>query len=500
MTLLKKNIAANFVGNIWQALMNLAFIPLYIKFMGIESYGLIGFYVALQAVVVVLDMGLSVTLTREMARLSMHKGMNQKMRDLLRTLECIYFCVAIFICIVFMIFSQVFANNWINPGQLPPQTIENAVRLMGLAIAIQWPASLYTGGLIGLQSQVLLNGVTIGASTFRGAGAVLVLWLISPSILAFLYWQIIINILNTTGLAYFLWNRLPRTKKTASFKKHLLGEIWQFAAGVSGVSILATILTQLDKIILSKMLPLDVFGYYILASAVAMSLYSLIRPISSAVYPRLTQLVSLDDRKELGYLYHKSCQLISVFILPITVIIAFFSYELLVLWTQDPVTSEKSYILLRILICGTALNGLMAIPYALQLANGWTKLALYSNVVSIILIIPLIIFVTKQYDALGGASVWVLLNAGYVFISIHFMHKRFLKKEKLKWYFNDVFIPLLTAISVAGIGRFFICDQLSQLNTTFLLIIISVFTLGCTVFVTPTTRNWMFNKLNIRFP
>jgi hypothetical protein len=38
MSIIKKNIAANFAGNIWQTLMGLAFIPLYIKFMGVESY------------------------------------------------------------------------------------------------------------------------------------------------------------------------------------------------------------------------------------------------------------------------------------------------------------------------------------------------------------------------------------------------------------------------------------------------------------------------------
>jgi len=38
----EKNIVANFVGSIWQFLMALIFIPLYIKFMGIEFWGLIG--------------------------------------------------------------------------------------------------------------------------------------------------------------------------------------------------------------------------------------------------------------------------------------------------------------------------------------------------------------------------------------------------------------------------------------------------------------------------
>ena len=50
---LKKNIAANFAGSVWQALMGLIFIPIYIKFMGIEAWGLIGFFATLQGMPIV---------------------------------------------------------------------------------------------------------------------------------------------------------------------------------------------------------------------------------------------------------------------------------------------------------------------------------------------------------------------------------------------------------------------------------------------------------------
>ena len=47
--------------------MSLAFVPLYIKFMGIESYGLVGIFASLLALFGLLDMGLSTTLNRELA-------------------------------------------------------------------------------------------------------------------------------------------------------------------------------------------------------------------------------------------------------------------------------------------------------------------------------------------------------------------------------------------------------------------------------------------------
>ena len=66
--MLKRNLIANYLGQGWAALMGLAFIPLYIKYLGIEAYGLIGLFALLQAWLSLLDMGMTPTLGREMAR------------------------------------------------------------------------------------------------------------------------------------------------------------------------------------------------------------------------------------------------------------------------------------------------------------------------------------------------------------------------------------------------------------------------------------------------
>ena len=65
---IKVNIAAHYLGQGWTALMQLAFIPFYIKYLGMEAYGLIGFFAMLQAGLALLDMGMTPTLNREMAR------------------------------------------------------------------------------------------------------------------------------------------------------------------------------------------------------------------------------------------------------------------------------------------------------------------------------------------------------------------------------------------------------------------------------------------------
>jgi len=476
--------------------MGLIFIPLYIKLIGVESYGLIGIFATLQAMCVILDMGINVTLNREMARLSVLPGREQEMRNLVRSLEIIYWCVAIFIGIVIMAISPFIAHHWIKAGQLSAPTIELAIRIMGFAMAFQWPVSLYSGGLMGLQRQVLLNVINIGVNTIRWAGAALILWLISPTIQAFFAWQIISSIINVCLLAFFLWQRLPYTEKKVSFQKQLLAGIWRFAIGINGISILAIILAQLDKIILSKMLTLEMFGYYTLAGVVSISLYGFTRPVFTAIYPSFTQLVSLADHDRLKQLYHKSCQFISVLILPMAVVIAMFSYEIMLIWTQNPVTAAKTYLLVSILICGTAFNGLISIPYALQLAHGWTKLSLYVLSISAILFVPTIIYMTNHYGVIGGASAWTIFNSSYFFIAIPLAHRRLVPHENRRWYWQVVCIPLMASLSIAGLGRLLIGGQTSQFMMMLCLITVSISTLGITAIVTPATRVWLFGKLS----
>ncbi len=475
--------------------MSLAFIPLYIHFMGIEAYGLVGVFVTLQAMTAVLDMGLGSTLNREMARLSIRVGAEQEMRDLLRTLETLFWPVALAIASVLVLLAPLLANDWlrIEPQALP--TTVTALMLMGVAIALQWPFGLYAGGLLGLQRQVLLNGITVALATLRGAGAVLVLWLVSPTVIAFFAWQVVISLLQTGFAAMFLWRSLPASRQRSRFRFDRLQSIWRFAAGMSGITILSVILMQLDKIILSRVLSLEMFGYYTLASVVAMSLSRLSTPLFSALYPRFTQLVAEGNEQVLARLYHRSSQLMSVIILPPAIIIALFAREILAIWTQSASTVEHSWLILSLLIIGTALNGLMILPYALQLAYGWTRLTFFFNLVAVVLLVPLIYLMTSAYGAVGAASVWVMLNSSYVMINIQLMHRRLLSGEMLRWYGKDVGIPLLATLATAATGRWLLPVGMTPVGNFFWVAVTALLTLVAAILTAPQIRRTVFKRI-----
>ena len=187
----RKNIFANVFARIWGFVSVYLFAPLYLKFLGIEAYGLIGFYFALMGVLVFADMGFTATLNREMARLSVQKDNTGKMREVLRTYEILYFVISIFLSILIWFSAPVIAEDWLNSSAFPLHEVTNVIQIMGIAIAFQLPAGLYIGGLMGLQLQVKANAIQIVWGMLRGVGAILVLLFISPTIYAFILWQMI---------------------------------------------------------------------------------------------------------------------------------------------------------------------------------------------------------------------------------------------------------------------------------------------------------------------
>ena len=64
------------------------------------------------------------------------------------------------------------------------------------------------------------------------------------------------------------------------------------------------------------------------------------------------------------------------------------------------------------------------------------------NIVAVSFIVPAVLWAVPRFGAIGAAWAWLALNAGYVLIGIHFMHRRLLPGEKWRWYRDAVFKPL----------------------------------------------------------
>jgi len=492
LSVLKRNVLANFLGNGWTTLMSFILIPVYIGFMGVEAYGLVGLFIMLQGLAVVFDLGIGMTLNRELARLSAAPGNEQRMRDVLRSLEVLFWPIGGLLGVVVIALAPIIADHWLHNEATSAETVRLAISIMGVNLTALFLTRFYASGLAGLEHQVLVNILGVIAATFRSVGVALVLWLISPTVLAFFLWQGLIATLHLLLLVFWLWRSLPSAARRATFSVDILRSVARFAVGMTVISVTAAILFQSDRIILSGMLSLEAFGYYTLAGVVGYSLFRATWPVYSAVYPRFCKLVELKESGELQSLYHFACQLISVLVLPVAIFLVLFSREILDLWVRDADVVDNTYLLVGLLAAGAGLNALMHVPHALQLAHGWTSLTQYSNIVAIVLIVPGMVVLADLYAGTGAAVAVVVLNLGYVLIVIHLMHRRLLPDEKYRWYLEDVGAPLAAALLVCVAGRLVFIASDSTLVTALCLIGIWLTAFAMSVLAARRVGRWIF--------
>jgi O-antigen/teichoic acid export membrane protein len=477
---------------------SLAIVPVYVAFLGIEGYGLIGVYLTLYGVMALLDLGLGTTLNRELARLSMQPDSTTEMRELLRTLEILYWSIGILAGLAIALLGPVLAPLWITTDQLPPNTPASALQLMGFAIACQWPLALYQAGLLGLQRQVLLNVISAAATTVRSLGAVLVLWQVAATVEAFLAWQIFASLAETLVTGAAIWRAMP-SGAFAKFRLDLALRLWRFAAGVSAITALSVILTQLDKIILSGVLSLTAFGYYVLAGRLAGGLFYLVGPVIAAFFPRFSQLTAANNENELRRVYHQACQVLSVLVFPPALMLILFPYEILRLWTQSPVIAGNTWLVLCLLAAGTVLNALASPPHVLQLASGWTRLSLANAFITTVLCAPLIYLLAVRYGGVGAAVVWVIVNVGNVCVNAVFTHRRLLRGELWPWLRVDVGPALLGAAAVVGLARWLLPEMPWNWTGALVLGLVLALALVATAAATPDIRQFVARFLAGRF-
>lgn len=422
--------------------MSFAFIPYYIQLLGIESYGLIAIYAVVSSWMTFLDIGLTPTLGREMAKFKGGTGDSLTLKDLLRSIEIIATIISIGIIIVIVSMSHWIATSWVKADSLSIVEVKRAIMIMGFLASLRFAEALYRSSLSGLQEQVYLNVIVSIAATLKGIGTIGVLLWISTSIEAFFLWQAILTLLTVIVLRVGLYSNLPRHTRPPRFSFQSLTNVRGFAGGMFVISVGSFTAAHLDKLLLSKWLDLSTFGYYSMAALVAGTLVYFANPVLTAYYPRLCELTANRNDLNLRTTYHRSVQIITVIAGSVAALMICNSTVVLDMWTRDPVITSNISTYFQILLVASLFNCVYIIPHHMQLAAGWTRLSVILNFSLTIAIVPAYYYATRAFGAVGAAWVNLLLFTAIFFVGSISMHSRLLKGAFTRLIFKDILTPL----------------------------------------------------------
>ena len=454
MSRVRANLAANLAGQGWTVFLALVCTPFYLRLLGVEAYGLIAFYLVVQSIVQLLDLGLAATVNREVARWSALRD-SASIAPFIVTLERWYWALGALLGVALFFALPAVADWWLRPQDLAADELLWSGRAFACLALLQWPGVFYQNAMAGLQRQVAMNAIQMPFAALSSIGGVIFIWLGPRSVAWLVCWQAAVLALQLLVLRGYFWRHVG-FKRSGGASFGMVGKHWRFSLGMSGITIAGLVATHLDKVILSRILPLQEFGYYSLAVTVARSLYVLITPVFNTYFPRLSGLVASGDPESLRMSYRTATQAMAVLIVPPAALFALFPAEIIGLWLQDPALAAATAPIAALLVVGTCLNGLMNVPYALQLATGRTGIGLAISLGLVVILVPAIIYAASHYGATGGAAMWAVTNGIYLLVGMPITHHYLMRGASTDWLLKGVVPAFLAAIAVVGATRWLV--------------------------------------------
>jgi O-antigen/teichoic acid export membrane protein len=434
-------LASSFSAQAAVAMLGIASVPVYLALMGPEGYGLVAFHVTLQTWMMLLDMGLPTAMAR---RLSVWQasGESGQVASFIKAVERVFWLGAGLATLAVAAASPWIGTSWLGRSALDMADLIWSLRLMGCLIALRWVASLYQAALIGLERQNLVNGVIVGSALGRTVAAVAGLLLVSRDPQTYFIVHLIgalaeVLVLRKTLMRAISWrDAVPSDLRT-------LSEDLKLAGGFALVTVVWLAVNQIDKIVLSHMLPLKDFGLFSIVSAICTGVATLVPAFTQAIQPRLTTLLAQQRRGEFIQLYRLSAALLLALSASLAGTVAAFPTLTLYAWTGSSEQGWNLASVLTVYAAGTGLANMLLAPFLLQYASGDIRIHVKSYAILGTVWIPAALWSTYNHGPWGAGLAWLIGNLALLSVCWPLVHGRLLSRPESKGMYASIFSQLL---------------------------------------------------------
>lgn len=449
MASLTRNAISGAAERIVSAALTILIVPLQVRVLGMEAYGLLGFVASLQVLFNILDLGLTPTVIREVAA-DQAPG-RPRGRVVVQTLAAAYWAIAALIGVALAAGAPAIARTWVQADALPASTVEWSIRLIAVAVMLRWPVALYSGVMTGVQRLDLVNAVRIVVSLARLVGGIVVL-LQLRTIESYLAWLALVGCLEL--LAYIIGAKrvMPELSPWPRVSAGVFAQLWRFSSHMSLLSILSVVLVQSDRFVISRALPIAELGFYTVAYSLASALSILQSVVTAALYPALADRVGRGDADGVRGLSNAATGVLMFVIAGLGLGLAFFGHPVLSRWISAA-TADRAALPLALLAVGFVASAAASIPYTLAVAAGRTGLPLVVNLFAVAGFLPGLVFAVQRLGIVGAAWAWLTLNVYYVCVMVPLILRADRLQPPVAWLFTHVLRFVFTGVAAFGLAR-----------------------------------------------
>ena len=394
----------NLIGQGAPLLVALFAIPILIKGLGTDRFGILTLAWMFVGYFSIFDLGLGRALTQLVAKRIGSERENE-IPALVWTAHAIMCVLGLSGALFAMSVTVPVVHGVLKiPSAIVAETITSFYILSALV-----PVVILTSGLRGVLEAYhcfgLINAVRVPMGVFTFVGPLLVLpWSISlvPVILSLAVVRISVLI------AYYcccrrvhptIWRR---ARVESSYVKPLLG----FGGWMTVSNIIGPIMVSMDRFVIGAVLSTSAVAYYSTPYELVTKLLVIPSALVGVLFPTFAKTYGSDPAKAALY-YKRSIGFIILALLPIVVVLALFAQKGLTLWVGAEF-AKNSYRVLQWLSLGVLMNGIALVPFTFLQGVGKPDVTAKLHFVELPLYGVMLVVLLDKFGIIGAAAAWTV--------------------------------------------------------------------------------------------
>jgi O-antigen/teichoic acid export membrane protein len=424
-------------------------IPILIKRMGIDRFGILTLSWAVIGYFSLFDFGLGRALTRLVAE-KIGTGKDDEVPAIMWTGLFLMFLLGIGGAAVAATLSP-----WLVLKVLKiPESLQHETLRSFYLISFSIPLVITTTGLRGFLEAhqrfdiIATVSVPMGVFTFLGP---LIALVYSSDLFYMIAVLVLCRIIASVAYFQLCLKTAPVLRRTITFDRTIAVCLFSFGGWLTISSIVGPLMMYLDRFIIGALLSVTAVAYYTTPYDVLTRLLLIPFAFAGVLFPTFSAAL-INDRNHAARLFTRGVKYVFIILFPFILILNTFAREGLDLWLGAEFM-QQSITVMQLLVIGVFINGLAHIPIIVILAAGRADVTAKLHLIELPLYLAAVWWLTLRFGIAGVAIVWVgraVLDAVVLFfLADHIMHVSFSSRVSAVMLFILV-ILLFCVIGLLG--------------------------------------------------
>lgn len=399
--LVMRNAGLNLGGRALPAIVVVLTVPIILRGLGLERYGILSLALVIVTYAGLLDLGLGGATTKHVAE-ALGKGEFERLPTLIWTSLALIVAFGLFAGLLMLLGTPLLVDRFLRISPEFRAQAKTAFYVMSWAAPFMLLGSGLQGVLEAKQRYDLVNAVTIPSSIGNYVIPVAAIHLHAGliPISAFL-----VVARAGTCLAFFLLclKVCPELKESVRVSFKGTRPLLVFGAWLAVSNLAWPVLLYLDRLVLASVSPVAVLPFYVAPCDLVTRLWIL--PSSwAALYPAFSA-IGQDRRDELASLCARGLKHLALLMGPIVIVAICFAGKILRLWLGDQFEIVSTAVF-QILAAGILVNSLASVPDRLIKGIGRADIIAKLHVVQLPLYGVLLYTLVGKWGIVGAAVAW----------------------------------------------------------------------------------------------